>query len=208
VLETRVAIMLAENREKFALACNLQNPPRLLLRRSIMQITPSDENPVRSHGKMQGKIVLITGDDVDMGRSVAMLFAREGADIIINYPPKKQREMVDTVRYVRAEGGRCFVVSGNLQDIAASKVVIEKSLKPFGRIDILISSRSHTETPVSEDLERDLYSWWYWHSWPGDTEKSQGGVGSPVPTYKEKTKPSRDLTELAWISEQYAHWIG
>lgn len=95
----------------------------------------------QSSGKLQGKIVLITGDDLDMGRDVAIFFAREGADIIINYKPQEQKEAVDTVRYIRAEGRRCFMVPGNLQDTAASKMLIEKSLKPFGRIDILINNQ-------------------------------------------------------------------
>jgi NAD(P)-dependent dehydrogenase (short-subunit alcohol dehydrogenase family) len=96
----------------------------------------------QSHGKLQGKIVLITGDDLDKGRDVAIFFAREGADIIINYKPQEQKEAVDTLRYIRAEGRRCFMVPGNLQDIAASKTLIETSLKPFGRIDILINNQS------------------------------------------------------------------
>jgi NAD(P)-dependent dehydrogenase (short-subunit alcohol dehydrogenase family) len=103
-----------------------------------MQSTYDAKQP---NGKLQGKIVLITGDDLDMGRDVAIFFAREGADIIINYKPQEQKEAVDTLRYIRAEGRRCFMVPGNLQDIAASKTLIEKSLKPFGRIDILINNQ-------------------------------------------------------------------
>lgn len=96
----------------------------------------------QANGKLQGKTVLITGDDVDMGRDVALFFAREGADIIINYKPQERKEAVDTLRCLRAEGGgRCFMIPGNLQDIAASKQLIENSLKPFGRIDILINSQ-------------------------------------------------------------------
>jgi NAD(P)-dependent dehydrogenase (short-subunit alcohol dehydrogenase family) len=92
-------------------------------------------------GKLHGKTVLITGDDLDMGRDVALFFAKEGADVIINYKPQERKEAVDTLRYIRAEGGRCFMVPGNLQDITASKTLIENSLKPFGRIDILINSQ-------------------------------------------------------------------
>lgn len=107
-----------------------------------MQTTNPEQNANKSLGKLQGKIVLITGDDLSMGRSFAMLFAREGADIIINYGPKAKKEAVDTFRYIRSEGRRCFMVPGNLQDIAASKGLIENCLKPFGRIDILINSRT------------------------------------------------------------------
>lgn len=109
-----------------------------------------DEKP--ANGKLQGKIVLITGDDLDKGRDVAIFFAREGADIIINYKPQEQKEAVDTLRYIRAEGRRCFMIPGNLQDIAASKTLIEKSLKPFGRIDILINNQSrNASAPLQAD---------------------------------------------------------
>ncbi len=101
--------------------------------------TQLDEKP--NNGKLSGKIVLVTGDDLDMRRDVAIFLAREGADIIINYKPQEQKEAVDTVRSIRAEGRRCFMVPGNLQDTAASKTLIEKSLKPFGRIDILINNQ-------------------------------------------------------------------
>jgi NAD(P)-dependent dehydrogenase (short-subunit alcohol dehydrogenase family) len=110
-----------------------------------------DEKPV--NGKLQGKIVLITGDDLDKGRDVAIFFAREGADIIINYKPQEKREAADTLRYIRAEGRRCFMIPGNLQDIAASKTLIETALKPFGRIDILINNQSqnaHVPLQVEE----------------------------------------------------------
>lgn len=108
-------------------------------------------------GKLQGKIVLITGDDLDMGRSVAIFFAREGADIIINYKPQEQKEAVDTLRYIRAEGRRCFMVPGNLQDIDASKVLIEKSLKPFGRIDILINNQVKNAPPALQTGEQGVH---------------------------------------------------
>ncbi|HYX39088.1 MAG TPA: SDR family NAD(P)-dependent oxidoreductase [Oligoflexus sp.] len=104
--------------------------------------------------KLQGKVVLITGDDVDKGRDVAVFFAREGADIIINYKPQEQKEAVDTVRCIRAEGGRCFMVPGNLQDITASKTLIEKSLKPFGRIDILINNQVKSVPPALQTGEQ------------------------------------------------------
>ena len=112
-----------------------------------MQTRYTENQDAKSFGKLQGKIVLITGDDLDMGRSVAIFFAREGADIIINYKPQEQKQAVDTFRYIRAEGRRCFMVPGNLHDTAASKVLIEKSLKPFGRIDILINNQMKGEAP-------------------------------------------------------------
>jgi NAD(P)-dependent dehydrogenase (short-subunit alcohol dehydrogenase family) len=106
------------------------------------------------HGKLQGKIVFITGDDLDKSRDVAIFFAREGADIIINYKPQEQKEAVDTVRYIRAEGRRCFMVPGNLQDTDASKALIEKSLKPFGRIDILINNQVQSTNPALQTGEQ------------------------------------------------------
>jgi NAD(P)-dependent dehydrogenase (short-subunit alcohol dehydrogenase family) len=108
----------------------------------------------QQNGKLHGKIVLITGDDLDRGRDDAIFFAREGADIIINYKPQEQKEAVDTLRYIRAEGRRCFMVPGNLQDIAASKTLIEKSLKPFGRIDILINNQVRNADPTLQKEEK------------------------------------------------------
>jgi len=117
---------------------------------------PSTSEEKHQTGKLRGKIVLITGDDLDMGRDVAIFFAREGADIIINYKPQEQKEAADTLRYIRAEGRRCYMVPGNLQDIAASKVLIEKSLKPFGRIDILINNQVRSTNPSLQTGEQGL----------------------------------------------------
>jgi hypothetical protein len=66
-------------------------------------------------GKLNGKCALITGGDSGIGRSVAVLFAREGADIAINYLPEEQVDANKTKRHVEAAGRRCFLLPGDLR---------------------------------------------------------------------------------------------
>src|SRR5215207_2052474 len=68
----------------------------------------------RAAGKLEGKVALITGGDSGIGRAVAFLFAREGADIAINYLPEEEKDAVEVRRSVEALGRRCLTLPADL----------------------------------------------------------------------------------------------
>jgi NAD(P)-dependent dehydrogenase (short-subunit alcohol dehydrogenase family) len=97
----------------------------------------------RAAGKLEGKVALITGGDSGIGRAVAFLYAREGADIAINYLPEEQSDADEVKRSVEALGRRCLMLPGDLTRPNLCAQIVEKTVKEFGQLDILVSNAAH-----------------------------------------------------------------
>jgi len=93
-------------------------------------------------GKLKNKKAFITGGDSGIGRAVAILYAREGADVTIVYLPEEEQDANDTKKAVEKEGKKCILVPGNLMDNKTCKEAIEKHVKEFGQIDVLVNNAS------------------------------------------------------------------
>ncbi|PGH06039.1 hypothetical protein GX51_02630 [Blastomyces parvus] len=93
-------------------------------------------------GKLKGKKVLITGGDSGIGRSVAVLMAREGASITIVYLPEEQVDADQTKRMVEGEGQTCLLVAGDLMDNDNCKRAISEHIKKYSTIDVLVNNAS------------------------------------------------------------------
>ncbi|MDB6072228.1 MAG: short-chain dehydrogenase [Verrucomicrobiales bacterium] len=96
----------------------------------------------RGSGKLEGEVALITGGDSGIGRSVALHFAREGADVAIVYLDGRteKTDAEETRRLVENEGRRCLLLPANLEKEKACAAVLRRTLKAFGKIDILINN--------------------------------------------------------------------
>jgi NAD(P)-dependent dehydrogenase (short-subunit alcohol dehydrogenase family) len=94
--------------------------------------------------KLRGKVAIITGGDSGIGRSVAVLFAREGADIAIVYL-SEHGDARDTRRAVEDEGQRCLLIAGDVSDAAFCKDAVAQTVKEFGRLDILVNNAAFQE---------------------------------------------------------------
>ncbi len=90
-------------------------------------------------GKLAGKAALVTGGDSGIGRAVAVLFAREGADLSITYL-NEHRDARETKRLVEAEGRRCFLFAGDVGQEPHCREVAEQTVKQFGKLEILINN--------------------------------------------------------------------
>lgn len=105
---------------------------------------PSFEAPAyRAAGKLEGKVALVTGGDSGIGRAVAVLFAREGADVAIAYLPEEQRDADETRRHVEAQGRRCLALPGDLTDARHCDEIVERCVRELGAIDVLVSNAAH-----------------------------------------------------------------
>lgn len=97
----------------------------------------------RSARKLAGKVALITGGDSGIGRAVAYLFAREGADVAINF----LSEEVTDARYIQKEiealGRRCILLPGDLTREATAAKLVAGTVKAYGQLDILVSNAAH-----------------------------------------------------------------
>ncbi|MBA3395699.1 MAG: SDR family oxidoreductase [Deltaproteobacteria bacterium] len=119
---------------------------------------PKYEAPrYKAAGKLVGKCALITGGDSGIGRAVAVLFAREGADVVINYLAAEQRDAQETKRAVEAEGRRCVLAPGDLGDAKVCVELVERTVKELGGIDILVSNAAHQNRKQLEELEPEEF---------------------------------------------------
>ncbi len=108
--------------------------------RSPMTPEPISENDnYRPSDKLKDKIAIITGGDSGIGRAVSILFAKEGADVAIVYLDEHE-DARDTQRQVEKTGRRCLCLSGDIGDPTFCRSAVEKTVKTFGDVDILINN--------------------------------------------------------------------
>jgi NAD(P)-dependent dehydrogenase (short-subunit alcohol dehydrogenase family) len=91
-------------------------------------------------GKLKGKSALVTGGDSGIGRAVAVLFAREGADVAIVYVEEEQGDAEDTAKFVEAEGGKALLLPGDVRDPKFCESAVERTVAEFGALDILVNN--------------------------------------------------------------------
>ena len=90
--------------------------------------------------KLKQKVALITGGDSGIGRAVAVLFAREGADVAFTFLKEEKQDADETKRAVEAEGQRAIAVEADLTDPEVCKEVVERTVEEFGKLDILVNN--------------------------------------------------------------------
>jgi NAD(P)-dependent dehydrogenase (short-subunit alcohol dehydrogenase family) len=98
----------------------------------------------RGSGKLDGMVAIITGGDSGIGRAVAVLYAREGADVAIIYLNEHQ-DASDTQRHVEAEGQTCLRIAGDVRDAGFCQRAVEQVHAQFGQIDILVNNAGFQE---------------------------------------------------------------
>lgn len=108
--------------------------------------------------KLKNKSALITGGDSGIGRSVAVLFAREGADVAIVYLKAEQKDAEETARRIEAEGGKSLLIPGDVKDAKFCKKAVGKTVKKFGGLDILVNNAAFQKHQNSID-EITLDDW-------------------------------------------------
>src|SRR6187397_799733 len=94
----------------------------------------------RPAGKLEGKVALITGGDSGIGRAVAVLFAREGADVAITYLPQEQPDAQESKQAVEAEGRKALMIEGDVRKPEVCRKMVARAVKEFGRLDILVNN--------------------------------------------------------------------
>jgi NAD(P)-dependent dehydrogenase (short-subunit alcohol dehydrogenase family) len=145
----------------------------------------------RGSGKLDGMVALITGGDSGIGRSVAVLFAREGADIAISYL-SEGTDAEETRKAVEKEGRRCILLPGDVSDHEHCDQIVERAADEFGRLDILVNNAAFQYhagsieelTPEHFDttIKTNLYGYFYMaraalrHMKPGGSIINTGSI--------------------------------
>lgn len=120
--------------------------------------------------KLQNKAAIITGGDSGIGRAVAILFAREGADVAVVYLDEREDAAI-TKRQVEAEGRRCLLMAGDVSKQGFCNKAVARAVKEFGRLDILVNNAAFqihtsqfedlTARHFDETLKTNLYGYFY-----------------------------------------------
>jgi NAD(P)-dependent dehydrogenase (short-subunit alcohol dehydrogenase family) len=126
-----------------------QRPPGL---ESKLRPRPKYEAPAyRAAGKLEGKIALITGGDSGIGRAVAVLFAREGADVAIVFLSEEESDAWETARVIEGEGRRALLIPGDVTSSKFCKKAVEDTLRELGGLDILVNNAAVQQNVGSLD---------------------------------------------------------
>ena len=108
--------------------------------------------------KLKGKVALITGGDSGIGRAVAVLFAREGADVAFTYLPEEESDALETAVAIAAEGRQAVPISGDLQEAEFCRRAARETVGKLGKLDILVNNAAYQQHQKSlDDLSEEQW---------------------------------------------------
>lgn len=121
-------------------------------------------------GKLKGMVALITGGDSGIGRAVAVLYAREGADVAIVYLSSHE-DAEETKRHVEKEGRQCLLIAGDVKDPKFCQEAVDQTVKEFDGLDILVNNAAFqehahklediTDERLDETFKTNIYGYFY-----------------------------------------------
>ena len=107
------------------------------------------ETSYRGSGRLVGRKALVTGGDSGMGRAAAIAFAREGADVAINYYPTEEPDAREVVSLIRASGRKAVAIPGDLREAAFCRRLVDEAVQGLGGLDILVSNAGRQQAHPS-----------------------------------------------------------
>ena len=126
---------------------------------SLMDPKPHYLAPLyKGSGKLNGRVALITGGDSGIGRAVAVLHAREGADTAIVYLPQEQSDAEETKRVVEDEGRKALLIPGDVTKSEFCRKAVAQTIREFGKLHILVNNAAYQqEQKVLEDITEEQF---------------------------------------------------
>jgi NAD(P)-dependent dehydrogenase (short-subunit alcohol dehydrogenase family) len=173
------------------------------------------EKTYKGSGRLQGRKALITGGDSGMGRAAAIAFAREGADVAINYFPNEEADAQEVIALIKAEGRKAVAIPGDLRDEEFCKKLVADAVQQLGGLDILVSNAARQQTKSSildittEDFDATMKTNIYAPFWIIKAAVPHLEPGSVIigTTSEQATDPSEDLYDYAQTKAATTNYV-
>ncbi len=118
------------------------------------------ETSYKGSGRLKGRRALITGGDSGMGRAAAIAYAREGADVAINYLPAEEPDAREVIALIKAEGRKGIAIPGDLRDEAFCQKLVAEAVRQLGGLDIVVSNAGRQQAHASIlDISTEQFDW-------------------------------------------------
>jgi NAD(P)-dependent dehydrogenase (short-subunit alcohol dehydrogenase family) len=173
------------------------------------------EKSYKGSGRLQGRKALITGGDSGMGRAAAIAFAREGADVAINYLPNEEPDAQEVIALIKAEGRKAVAIPGDLRDEAFCNKLVADTVRQLGGLNILVSNAARQQTRSSildittEDFDATMKTNIYAPFWIIKAALPHLEPGSVIigTTSEQATDPSEDLYDYAQTKAATTNYV-
>ncbi|PZR28846.1 MAG: NAD(P)-dependent oxidoreductase [Citrobacter freundii] len=182
------------------------------------QMDPKPDHGEKSYkgsGRLAGRKALITGGDSGMGRAAAIAFAREGADVAINYLPAEDADAKEVIALIKAAGRKAVAIPGDLREESFCQHLIEEAVKQLGGLDILVNNAARQQTRPSileissEDFDATMKTNVYAPFWTTKAAVPHLKPGSAiiVTTSVQAYDPSAELFDYAQTKAAGANFV-
>lgn len=163
------------------------------------------ETSYKGSGRLAGRKALVTGGDSGMGRACAIAYAREGADVAINYLPAEEADAREVIDLIKREGRKAVALPGDLRDEAFCTRLVADAAKQLGGLDILVSNAARQQTKASiaditsADFDATMKTNVYAMFWltKAAVPRMQPGSAIIVTASEQAYDPSKDLVDYA-----------
>ncbi len=135
-----------------------QDQPEPGLDAELRPQTDRGEDSYRGTGRLEGRRALITGADSGIGAAVAIAFAREGADVALNYLPAEEEDAQDIAEVIRKDGRKAVLLPGDLADADFCRQLVEDAVRELGGLDALVNNAGRQiAVEQLEDIEDEQW---------------------------------------------------
>jgi len=142
--DTSAAPVLSNPQDRFPKPpFKMQSQPWPALQSKMTPVPDCGEASYKGSGRLTGRRALITGGDSGIGRAAAIAYAREGADVAINYLPAEQSDAEDVARHIREAGRKAVLIPGDIRDEAFCTRLVNEAREQLGGLDILVSNAAY-----------------------------------------------------------------
>ncbi|QHT65264.1 SDR family oxidoreductase [Rhodocytophaga rosea] len=173
------------------------------------------EKSYKGSGRLMGRKALITGGDSGMGRAAAIAYAREGADVAINYMPDEEPDAREVVALIKAAGRKAIAIPGDIREEAFCQRLVAEAVKGLGGLDILVSNAARQQAKQSildistEEFDATMKTNIYAPFWIIKAAMPHLKPGAVIigTTSEQATDPSADLYDYAQTKAATTNYV-